>query len=127
MDEILKQYGIFKEKQKICIKGNIVLQKGERSIDLSVFPSGIEFYTDELEEVEQITVNSPRLIMVENKTSYLRCQEQESNTAYFHLGGYVGRIQRNFLKKIYEGNPKILYCHFGDIDAGGLFMKIYVE
>ena len=120
MDEILKQYGIYKEKQKICIKGNIVLQKAERSIDLSVFPSGIEFYTDELEDVERITVKSQRLITVENKTSYLRCQE--TDTAYFYLGGYVSRIQRNFLKKIYEDNPKILYCHFGDIDAGGFFI-----
>ncbi|MDO5344707.1 MAG: DUF2220 family protein [Lachnospiraceae bacterium] len=119
-DEILSDYQIVKEKQKICLKGNIALVKSGNVLDLGEFRSGIEFYADELEEIQRITVRDGRLITVENKTSYMRCRE--ADTAYFYLGGYANRFQRDFLKKIYEDNPGIAYWHFGDIDAGGFYI-----
>ena len=38
------------------------------------------------------------------------------------MGGYATRSQRDFLKKIYYDNPSLTYRHFGDIDAGGLYI-----
>ena len=50
----------------------------------------------------------------------MRCKE--ADTAYFYLGGYANRFQRDFLKRIYEDNPGVQYFHFGDIDAGGFYI-----
>lgn len=120
LDEILGKYHIVAEQQKICLKGNIVFVKNGRTIELGGFQNGIEFYADELGEIEKIFVRDRRFITVENKTSYMRCQEEE--TSHFYLGGYANRFQREFLKKVYEDNPEIRYLHFGDIDAGGLYI-----
>lgn len=119
-DEILSEYGIEKERQKLCLKGKItVIRKGEK-IPLGAFQNGIEFYADEVEQIEQIVVHTARLITVENKTSYLRAKAED--TSFFYLGGYANRFQRDFLKKIYQDNPTITYLHFGDIDAGGFYI-----
>lgn len=119
-DEILSDYRIVKETQKICLKGDIVIVKSGKTLELGSFRSGVEFYADELDGIERITVNNQRFITVENKTSYMRCGE--ADTAYFYLGGYANRFQRDFLKMIYGDNPGVQYFHFGDIDAGGFYI-----
>ena len=118
--EILGEYYILTENQKLCLKGNIVLVKGGKIIELGGFRNGIEFYADELDEIECILVKDRRFITVENKTSYMRCHAE--NTSYFYLGGYANRFQRQCLRKIFEDNPQITYLHFGDIDAGGFYI-----
>lgn len=120
LNEILGEYHIATEEQKICLKGNIVLVKHARTIELGEFRNGIEFYADELNGIESILVRDSRFITVENKTSYMRCHEED--TSYFYLGGYANRFQREFLKKIFADNPQITYLHFGDIDAGGFYI-----
>lgn len=119
-DEILSEYHIVKEKQKICLKGNIIIFKEKEKFNLNGFRNGIEFYTDELENIEKIIIQDQRFITVENKTSYMRCHED--HTSYFYLGGYANRFQRDFLKKLYADNPTVTYFHFGDIDAGGFYI-----
>ncbi len=119
-DEILREYGIEKEPQKICLKGQItVICKGE-SIPLGAFADGVEFYAGELRRIDRIIVRTERFMTVENKTSYLRARERD--TSFFYLGGYANRFQRDFLKKIYQDNPAVTYLHFGDIDAGGFYI-----
>lgn len=116
-DEILGEYHIVAERQKLCLKGNIVLVKKGRTIELGGFRNGVEFYADELDGIERIVVRDRQLMTVENKTSYMRCRDE--NTSYFYLGGYANRFQREFLRKVFDDNPQITYLHFGDIDAGG--------
>lgn len=120
LDEILGEYHIVAERQKICLKGDIGLVKNGRTIELGGFRDGVEFYADELDEIEQILVRDRRFMTVENKTSYMRCREEE--TSYFYLGGYANRFQREFLKKVFADNPEIRYLHFGDIDVGGFYI-----
>ncbi len=119
-DEILSVYGIIKEKQKLCLKGKLTMIKSGEKIELGLFPGGVEFYAEEREQIARITVHTPKLVTVENRTAYLRCQAQD--TSFFYLGGYANRFQRDFLKRIYRDNPGIAYWHFGDIDAGGFFI-----
>ena len=73
-----------------------------------------------MEHVEKIMISDRRFMTVENKTAYMRCDEED--TAYFYLGGYANRFQRECLKKIYADNPGVEYYHFGDIDAGGFYI-----
>ncbi len=119
-DEILGNYYIIPEKQKICLKGNITLKIGGKLLELSALGDGIEFFTEDLGALEQVAVHTPVFMTVENKTSYYRCQNKA--VSFFYLGGYATRFQRDFLKKVYQDNPEVQYRHFGDLDAGGFYI-----
>ena len=82
-----------------------------------MFENGIEFFADEWDPMEKIEIHAGEFMTVENYTSYLRMKSK--GCVFFYLGGYTARFQRDFLKKVYEGNRRIRYLHFGDIDAGG--------
>ena len=44
-----------------------------------------------------------------------------------YLGGYHNTHRRNFIRKIYQYNPKIEYFHYGDIDAGGFYILLHLR
>lgn len=119
-DEILEKYHIAREKQKLCLKGNIVLQKEGKELELGDFSDGVCFFSGEVEEIEHIHVRVREFITVENYTSWLRLRKEKA--VLFYLGGYAVRGQRDFLKKVKEDNPQLIFRHFGDIDAGGFYI-----
>ena len=119
-DEILKKYHVFKEPQKISIRGKALIRMCGKDIDISGFDEGIEFTVSELSKIECVQLLATTFMTIENRTSYLRYKKE--NTVTFYLGGYANRDQRDFIKKIYEDNPGVTYLHFGDIDAGGFWI-----
>lgn len=119
-DEILEEYHIRREKQKLCLKGDVMLQNGGKELELGNFADGVEFFSDELDGIEHICVRVPEFITVENYTSWLRFRKE--GAVSFYLGGYAARFQRDFLRKVQEDNPHLIFRHFGDIDAGGLYI-----
>ncbi len=119
-DEILEDYHIVRERQKLCLKGNITIRMAGRELDLGAFADGVEFFADELRKLEWIHIHTPHFMTVENRTSWLRLKIPD--TALFYLGGYAARSQRDFLKKVCNDNSKLTFWHFGDIDAGGLYI-----
>ena len=118
-DEILEEYHIRREKQKLCLKGDVMLQNGGKELELGNFADGVEFFSDELDGIEHICVRVPEFITVENYTSWLRFRKE--GAVSFYLGGYAARFQRDFLRKVQEDNPHLVFRQFGDIDAGGLY------
>lgn len=60
------------EKQKLCIKGDVVLRTGGKELDLSALKDGIEFFAGQLKELEWIHVRASAFMTVENYTSWLR-------------------------------------------------------
>ena len=119
-DEILEEYHIRREKQKLCLKGDVMLQNGGKELELGNFADGVEFFSDELDGIDRICVRVPAFITVENYTSWLRFRKK--GAVSFYLGGYAARFQRDFLRKVQEDNPHLVFRHFGDIDAGGLYI-----
>lgn len=119
-DEILKKYHVFKEPQKISIRGKALIRMCGKDIDISEFDEGIEFTVSELSKIECVQLLAATFMTIENRTSYLRYKKE--NTVTFYLGGYANRDQRDFIRKIYESNPSVTYLHFGDIDAGGFWI-----
>lgn len=119
-DEILEAYNIFKEKQQLRVKGDITIYAAGKTLDIGAFSGGVAFSADELSQLQHIVVHDAQFITVENLTSYLRLQKKD--TAFFYLGGFTNRFQRDFLKKVYQDNSNIQYLHFGDIDAGGFYI-----
>lgn len=120
LDEILVGYGIKKEPQKLCIKGNFILSIDGKEMDFGVLPEGIELDARSLERIDCIKLGTTKFLTIENRTSYLRYSAFDE--VIFYLGGYANRFQRNFIKKVYEDNPDVEYLHFGDIDAGGFWI-----
>lgn len=119
-DEILSEYHIAKEPMKLCIKGKAQIKINNSVVDISGFSEGVELSATDLEHMQEIKILAPEFMTIENRTSYLRYQKED--TVIFYLGGYANRYQRDFIKKIYACNPEIRYMHFGDIDAGGFFI-----
>lgn len=96
-DEILERYHIVRERQKLCLKGNMTIRIAGRELELGIFADGVEFFADELERLEWIHIHTPHFMTVENRTSWLRLSIPDA--ALFYLGGYCVRPQRDFLKK----------------------------
>lgn len=120
VDEILQYYHIYKEEQKLCIKGNCTIYLSGYALETKYLKMGIEFSSRELEKIDKINVHADRFITVENKTTYNRYSGEQ--TVLFYLGGFTTRYQRDFLKLLYQDNSGKQYFHFGDIDAGGFFI-----
>lgn len=120
LDEILQQYHIYKEPQKLCIKGNIVLTISNKEVDISLFQDGIEIMASDLQNIQAVEIRAKYFMTIENRTAYLRYQDYD--TVSFYLGGYANRFQRDFIQLIYATNQHIQYKHFGDIDAGGFWI-----
>ena len=119
-DEILKKYYIYKEPQKISIKGNAIIKINGNDIDISGFSGGIDFTVDEIKSIESVIIHAKAFMTVENRTSYLRYYNNDK--VIFYLGGYANGYQRDFIKIVYKDNQGIEYEHFGDIDAGGFWI-----
>lgn len=119
-DEILEEYHIVRERQKLCLKGNMTLRIAGRELELGAFADGVEFFAEELKRLEWIRIHTPHFITIENRTSWLRLKIPD--VALFYLGGYCVRSQRDFLKKVRSDNPDLTFWHFGDIDAGGFYI-----
>ena len=119
-DEILEDYHILKEPQKLCIKGDAVICTEKAQMDIRALPGGVEFSAADLENISAVKIGAPVFMTIENRTSYLRCRAD--NAVLFYLGGYANRHQRDFIKKIAADNPGLTFCHFGDLDAGGLMI-----
>lgn len=119
-DEILEDYHIVRERQKLCLKGDITVRIAGKELDLGAFAAGVEFFADELSQLEWIHVHTLHFMTVENRTSWLRLKIPD--TALFYLGGYSDRAQRDCLKKVFHDNSELTFWHFGDIDAGGLYI-----
>lgn len=120
VDEILLDFHIAKEPQKLCIRGKVIINVSGKAVDISGFPEGIEFLASDLVHVQSVHLMVPEFMTIENRTSYLRYHADDIVT--FYLGGFADRYQRDFLKLVYLFNQDARYKHFGDIDAGGFWI-----
>lgn len=117
-DEILQRFNIAREEPRLYIRGNVQLTYAGRILDISAACDGVGVSLRHLPE--HICVEAARVMTVENWTSFQRLKQ--ADTVYIYLGGYANRWQRDFLKQLYADNRDIQYAHFGDIDAGGLYI-----
>lgn len=120
LDEILLDYSIAKEPQKICIRGKAIINISGKKVDISEFTGGVEFCASDLINIQSVELMVSEFMTIENRTSYLRYHAD--NIVTFYLGGYADRFQRDFLKLVYASNQDVHYWHFGDIDAGGFWI-----
>lgn len=116
-DEILQLYHISSVEQEISLKGDFLIEMEEYGLETGYFSGGLSLSTRDIRKIRRITVRTPNLVTVENKTSFYRFEREDFSEIY--LGGYANRHQVELLKKIYGDNPDCNFWHFGDIDVGG--------
>ena len=119
-DAVLVRFGIYPTEQEIFIKGDWILEWKDHVIRTAGMKGGIAVLSGDIQDLVKIRVRSPRLMTVENKTSYQRMQPE--GTALVYLGGFAVRYQVRFLEKVLQDNPELECLHFGDIDVGGFLI-----
>lgn len=119
-DAVLARFGIYPTEQEIFIKGDWILEGKDHVVRTAGMKGGIAVLSGDIQDLVKIRVGSPRLMTVENKTSYQRMQPD--GTALVYLGGFAVRYQVRFLEKVLQDNPELECLHFGDIDVGGFLI-----
>ncbi len=117
----LSECGVISNPSHVMLKGPVTLMIGGAELDLGKMHGDVAFSTEALKDIAHIHVHGKQLITVENLTSFSR-QQPGNGTVFVYLGGYHNSVRRAFLKKLYDENMQIRYCHFGDIDAGGFYI-----
>ena len=119
-DAILAYYHITPTEQEIFIKGSWKIEWDEYTLETASLKGGIGIASNDVQDIRRITVQSSRIMTVENKTSYQRMHR--ADVSYLYLGGFANRHQILFLQKVIQDNPEAEYYHFGDIDVGGFLI-----
>lgn len=118
-ENLLERFNVYDTDQDICIKGPVSLTVNGKCIDLDGLDGGISFSIKDIDKIENITVNTNKVMTIENKTSFLR---MSGDCCYIYLGGFATKPQVVFIKKLIADNQNKEYMHFGDIDAGGFWI-----
>lgn len=119
-DEILADYNIIKNLSSISLKGKGIISINGNDIDLENFGQEFIISTSNISSltIKELSVN--KVMTVENLTSFYTIELED--TLFIYLGGYHNHSRRQLLKLIYDFNPELEYYHFGDIDAGGIYI-----
>ena len=124
-DQVLGDLNVIKNPTYVNFKGHgIIVIKGQR-IDLTKLSSDIAISSMMLTDIDLIKITGKAVITIENLTSFHTFQDKDMFAIY--LGGYHNRVRRDFIKRIYQQNPEVLFYHFGDIDAGGFYILEHLK
>lgn len=119
-DAILTHYHIIPTEQDIFIKGDWTIEWDNFILKTADLHGGISISSSDINSIKRITVNSSHMMTIENKTSYQRIGNCNVSTMY--LGGFANGYQIQFLLKVIQDNPSVVFQHFGDIDVGGFLI-----
>jgi len=73
-----------------------------------------------IEGMEILPKQINEFVTVENLTSFYALQNDKAVIIY--LAGFHNHTKQMLLRKIFEKYPNARYYHFGDIDAGGMWI-----
>ena len=118
-ENLLERFNVYDTDQDICVKGPVTVEFRNKMIDITGLSGGVSFSIKDIDRIVRISVRCGKIITVENKTSFLRMDDEN---CYVYLGGFATKSQVSFLKKMIADNSEKEYLHFGDIDAGGFWI-----
>lgn len=119
-EDVLAECNVVKTPTQVLIKGNASINLNGQIINLSKVDGDIGLSTKSLKDVVSVDVSGNRVVTVENLTSFYTYGNR--NDFVIYLGGFHNSVKRNFIKKVFAENVSKSYMHFGDIDAGGLYI-----
>lgn len=117
---ILAEHNIYSNPSYLYVKGAATLRFSNLpAIELSL-ETPMAFSSNSLNNLEQIDIRAPRVMTIENLTSFNRMQEQ--GYFYLFLSGYHNTAKQRFLMQIAKQNKGLQWFHFGDIDPDGFLI-----
>lgn len=121
IDKIFEFHNVYKTPTFVYIKGkcSITFLSGD-VLNVECMKSGIGLNSKDLYLISNIVVRSNKIVTVENLTSYFSYTDIDSTIIY--LGGFHSESKRMLLNMVYKFNAACEYYHYGDIDAGGLYI-----
>ena len=123
-DTVLEEHNIIKTPTYVMVKGNGILHCGE-TIDLSKIKGDIGLSTQTLKDLSKVELNGANIITIENLTNFHKYHSD--NELVIYLGGFHNSIKRDFIRLVEKCNPKTVFKHFGDIDAGGIYILEHLK
>ena len=123
-DTVLEEHNIIKTPTYVMVKGNGILHCGE-TIDLSKIKGDIGLSTQTLKDLSEVELNGANVITIENLTNFHKYHSD--NELVIYLGGFHNSIKRDFIRLVAKCNPKTVFKHFGDIDAGGFYILEHLK
>ena len=123
-DTVLEEHNIIKTPTYVMVKGNGILHCGE-TIDLSKIKGDIGLSTQTLKDLSEVELNGANVITIENLTNFHKYHSD--NELVIYLGGFHNSIKRDFIRLVEKCNPKTVFKHFGDIDAGGIYILEHLK
>ena len=121
---ILEEFNIYVNPSYVYLKGKvrISLKNGEQ---LVIGEAPLALSTEFIKEIAFITVESTRIVTVENLTSFHRINILEDT--YIYLAGYHNTEKQALIKRIAKENPDKEWFHFGDIDPDGFYILEHLK
>ena len=116
-DSLCKEHNIVRNEGFLLVKGKLILDIAGQTFDLSRYPYVFAIPHKAFENLTITDVFSSRLITVENLTTFNYFNEDDAIVVY--LGGFAGRHEVEFLKKVCKRTDALDFLHMGDIDWGG--------
>ncbi len=123
-ETVLEEHNIIKTPTYVMVKGKGILHCGE-TIDLSKIKGDIGLSTETLKDLFSVELNGANVITIENLTNFHKYQS--NNELVIYLGGFHNSIKRDFIKLVEKCNPRAVFKHFGDIDAGGFYILEHLK
>lgn len=122
-NEAFETFGIIRNPTIVFVKGKMKFKVQDQQINLEKLNNHFAIFSDYIQELEIIDIDVKQVITVENWTSFNDLELDD--TLIIYLGGFHNTALTQFLSKVYKYlNDKIKYYHFGDIDAGGLYIYL---
>jgi len=120
IEAALAAYNIVSNSSYALIKNGLAFRLNKTTIDLDEF--GYEFSLSDkmIEGMEILPKQINEFVTVENLTSFYALQNDKAVIIY--LAGFHNHTKQMLLRKIFEKYPNARYYHFGDIDAGGMWI-----
>lgn len=122
-DDALAIFNVVKNPTYVYIKGDMIIKVNSQIINLALLNGPFSLTTENINQLEIISIHSSQLITIENLTSFYDATVDDAIIVY--LGGFHSHLRRELLLKIYRHQgQRLKYYHFGDIDAGGFYIYL---
>ena len=118
--EIFSEKNLVRNTSYAIIKGDITFDL--KGVIINLNQLGYEYcLSDEMiHDLRFIKTDAKKVITVENLTTFYDFSDKGYIVLY--LGGFHNYTKRMLIKKLQESYPELKFYHFGDIDAGGIYI-----
>ena len=124
-ETVLEELNIIRNPGHVYFKGSAEIKIGGQVLDTGKLSGDIGLSSSMLSDVDEITLNTDKVITIENLTTFNHFNDKSYFAIY--LGGYHNQDRRRFIQRLYQMNPHAAYYHFGDIDAGGFYILLHLR